>query len=263
MRDIVFLGKQETGSKLAAFCAHALLALEILIHPRALPLMDAPVGKSSASDGGFDHKHEKHNMSSFSRGDLGSINDLDDYDDDLYRSWLGDEPATEDNNATRHVENQDNSLRSSTEQAVVEKNLVDEHLRGDVVAEASQEKMQVADVEMVSTDREANVGSHQDPASVVLTEASNQDVRLASGSSHGNDLSASTGLVHGSFSSYETEPGKGVAVSSNDANLNKDTGSASGSFGVSLKDQVLSYDSDSTSIDSLPDIVDADPDSDD
>ena len=258
MLEIVFLGKQETGTKLATFCAHALLALEILIHPRSLPLVDAPVTKSSALDGGFDDNHQTPNMSSFSRGDLGTINDLDD-DDDLYNSWLGDGPAMEDNNATKHVENQDNSLRGPMEQAVAENNLGDEQVRGRVDAEGSQEKMHIADVEMASTDREANV----DPASVVLTGASMQDVRLTSGSSQASDLGASTNLVPGTFSSFEMEPVKAVSVLSNDTNLNKDTGGTSGNFGVSLKDQILSYDSDSTSIDSLPDIVDADPDSDD
>ncbi|CAK9309947.1 unnamed protein product [Citrullus colocynthis] len=33
-------GKQENGTKLAEFCAHALLAIEVLIHPRVLPLLD-------------------------------------------------------------------------------------------------------------------------------------------------------------------------------------------------------------------------------
>ncbi|XP_022956971.1 proline-, glutamic acid- and leucine-rich protein 1-like isoform X1 [Cucurbita moschata] len=41
-------GKQENGSKLAEFCAHALLAMEVLIHPRVLPLSDfLPVRLSS------------------------------------------------------------------------------------------------------------------------------------------------------------------------------------------------------------------------
>ncbi|KAL0538644.1 hypothetical protein IC582_022795 [Cucumis melo] len=33
-------GKQENGTKLGEFCAHALLAMEVLIHPRVLPLSD-------------------------------------------------------------------------------------------------------------------------------------------------------------------------------------------------------------------------------
>ncbi|KAL5724950.1 hypothetical protein ACHQM5_008150 [Ranunculus cassubicifolius] len=45
-------GKQETGTKLAEFCAHALLALEVLLHPRALPLGDYSYGNSNAFDEG-------------------------------------------------------------------------------------------------------------------------------------------------------------------------------------------------------------------
>ncbi|XP_022150577.1 proline-, glutamic acid- and leucine-rich protein 1 isoform X2 [Momordica charantia] len=42
-------GKQESGTKLAEFCAHALLAMEVLIHPRVLPLSDfLPVHLSSS-----------------------------------------------------------------------------------------------------------------------------------------------------------------------------------------------------------------------
>ncbi|KAL6276805.1 hypothetical protein ACE6H2_020406 [Prunus campanulata] len=43
-------GKQETGTKLAEFCAHALLALEVLMHPRVLPLADF-ANAPSLSDG--------------------------------------------------------------------------------------------------------------------------------------------------------------------------------------------------------------------
>ncbi|XP_071707764.1 uncharacterized protein [Rutidosis leptorrhynchoides] len=34
-------GAQEKGTKVAEFCAHALLCLEVLIHPRAIPLIDS------------------------------------------------------------------------------------------------------------------------------------------------------------------------------------------------------------------------------
>ncbi|KAG7012950.1 hypothetical protein SDJN02_25703 [Cucurbita argyrosperma subsp. argyrosperma] len=46
--DLFRRGKQELGTKLPEFCAHALLALEVLIHPRVLPLSDfSPVHLSS------------------------------------------------------------------------------------------------------------------------------------------------------------------------------------------------------------------------
>ncbi|VVA31956.1 PREDICTED: proline- glutamic [Prunus dulcis] len=48
--DIFRRGKQETGTKLAEFCAHALLAFEVLMHPRVLPLADF-ANAPSLSDG--------------------------------------------------------------------------------------------------------------------------------------------------------------------------------------------------------------------
>lgn len=36
----VIAGKQQTGTKLAEFCAHAMLTLEVLIHPKTYPLVD-------------------------------------------------------------------------------------------------------------------------------------------------------------------------------------------------------------------------------
>ncbi|KAM6600587.1 hypothetical protein CsatA_020196 [Cannabis sativa] len=43
-------GKQEIGTKLAEFCAHALLALEVLLHPRALSVDDFSTMKSKSDE---------------------------------------------------------------------------------------------------------------------------------------------------------------------------------------------------------------------
>ncbi|KAJ4977282.1 hypothetical protein NE237_002388 [Protea cynaroides] len=43
-------GKQETGTKLAEFCAHAILVFGVLIHPRALPLGDFTSGSHDVFD---------------------------------------------------------------------------------------------------------------------------------------------------------------------------------------------------------------------
>ncbi|XP_030966472.1 uncharacterized protein LOC115987139 [Quercus lobata] len=85
-------GKQETGTKLAEFCAHALLALEVLIHPRALPLTDfSPTScyseqvkfSGSMYSGGLNHGGP---FTSGIQGIRDNISDLD--HDDLYESWL-------------------------------------------------------------------------------------------------------------------------------------------------------------------------------
>ncbi|KAA8534550.1 hypothetical protein F0562_032067 [Nyssa sinensis] len=49
--ELFHRGMQETGTKLAEFCAHALLALEVLVHPRALPLIDFPSANYKSDDG--------------------------------------------------------------------------------------------------------------------------------------------------------------------------------------------------------------------
>jgi hypothetical protein len=52
-------GKQQTGTKLAEFCAHAMLTLEVLIHPRALPLVDyVPPNNDTFGEAQFSFGHE-------------------------------------------------------------------------------------------------------------------------------------------------------------------------------------------------------------
>ncbi|KAF3772533.1 hypothetical protein EJ110_NYTH57678 [Nymphaea thermarum] len=47
-------GKQEAGTQIADFCAHALLALESLIHPRSLQLISPPLGGNGDFSQRFD-----------------------------------------------------------------------------------------------------------------------------------------------------------------------------------------------------------------
>ncbi|KAD7479937.1 hypothetical protein E3N88_03073 [Mikania micrantha] len=90
-------GKQETGTKVAEFCAHALMALEVLIHPRAIPLID--FGSSieypdNRVKNRFMEKYtysgaQKHNV--FSGGtSRNEPEDPESEDDDLYEKWVND-----------------------------------------------------------------------------------------------------------------------------------------------------------------------------
>ncbi|RWR72605.1 proline-, glutamic acid- and leucine-rich protein 1-like protein isoform X2 [Cinnamomum micranthum f. kanehirae] len=84
-------GRQETGTRLAEFCAHALLALEVLIHPRALPLSDVPSGNRNMAGEGFNHRFpfsSSQNPNLHFSGGMPSEYDLEP-EDDLYDSWLG------------------------------------------------------------------------------------------------------------------------------------------------------------------------------
>ncbi|KAH9657416.1 RIX1 domain-containing protein [Citrus sinensis] len=81
-------GKQQAGRMLAGFCASALLALEVLIHPRFLPLERFPcrILENIHSGGQKQSTSGMHGT-----GQRAS----DSFDDDLYETWFGDGHPTE------------------------------------------------------------------------------------------------------------------------------------------------------------------------
>lgn len=95
--ELFHRGMQETGTKVAEFCAHALLTLEVLIHPRALPLIDIAFSVEYPVNGvknGFMENNtysgvQKHNLYSG-----GTSRNGPDYpeseEDDLYEKWVKD-----------------------------------------------------------------------------------------------------------------------------------------------------------------------------
>ncbi|KAI3793537.1 hypothetical protein L1987_36156 [Smallanthus sonchifolius] len=103
-------GKQETGTKLAEFCAHALMALEVLIHPRTIPLIDFgssieyPVSgvKNRFMENYTYSGAQKHNV--FPGGtSRNEPENPESEDDDLYEKWVKDSdgnqpPVTEQEN---------------------------------------------------------------------------------------------------------------------------------------------------------------------
>ncbi|PWA84735.1 hypothetical protein CTI12_AA083560 [Artemisia annua] len=95
-------GKQGVGSKLAEFCAHALMTLEVLIHPRAIPLIDfgssieySPNdGKNMFMDNNLYFSSQKHNPISAGTSKNGFENPESE-EDDLYEKWVKDNDANE------------------------------------------------------------------------------------------------------------------------------------------------------------------------
>lgn len=75
-------GMKETGTRLAEFCAHALLALDVLIHPRALSLIDFDSVNRSFPENIYPD-FQKSNIS------FSGPNEPDLDNDELYKSWLG------------------------------------------------------------------------------------------------------------------------------------------------------------------------------
>ncbi|KAI3458851.1 hypothetical protein Pfo_015514 [Paulownia fortunei] len=94
-------GMQETGTKLGEYCGHALLALEVLIHPRALPLLDL---HSSADE--YKVLSHKSRDTVYPSGDrqisiyhAGTLRkgpgEPESEDDDLNENWLGNDDELE------------------------------------------------------------------------------------------------------------------------------------------------------------------------
>ncbi|XP_011076916.1 uncharacterized protein LOC105161048 [Sesamum indicum] len=99
-------GMQETGTKLAEYCGHALLALELLIHPRALPLLDLHSSTNEYKVLGPKirdtvHPSRDRQISTYQAGP----GDPESEDDDLYENWLGNDDYLE----TQATERQQNA----------------------------------------------------------------------------------------------------------------------------------------------------------
>lgn len=137
----VSAGIKETGTKVAEFCAHALLGLEVLIHPRSLPVIDL----TSTNDNPFDRLNRRFPESiysgsqnldtSFSGGPPAKgPTDPDSDEDNLYESWLanGDEadvviaekPLVTFNEAgnslAEKVQEESESIRGSRDEVMIE-----------------------------------------------------------------------------------------------------------------------------------------------
>ncbi|XP_010694706.1 uncharacterized protein LOC104907471 isoform X3 [Beta vulgaris subsp. vulgaris] len=94
--ELFHKGKQNTGTKVAEFCAQALLALEVLVHPRALSLIDMSLPNGSCySSGMIDFGGPKHKVphkdSTLSTGH-GNSHDVYDFLNDIY---MEDDPGSE------------------------------------------------------------------------------------------------------------------------------------------------------------------------
>ncbi|XVF41312.1 hypothetical protein PTKIN_Ptkin01aG0270500 [Pterospermum kingtungense] len=91
-------GKQEAGIKVAGFCSYALLALEVLIHPRALPLDDFYSAYHNSADGAS-HRFPEITHFSGQKQDTMFFNGMrttkqsaaESHHDDLYDRWLQNE----------------------------------------------------------------------------------------------------------------------------------------------------------------------------
>ncbi|KAI7758066.1 hypothetical protein M8C21_017372 [Ambrosia artemisiifolia] len=91
-------GKQETGTKIAEFCAHALMALEVLIHPRAIPLIDFGSSIEYPVNGVKNRFMENYTYSGAQNHNVFSVGasrnepeSPESEEDDLYDKWVKDD----------------------------------------------------------------------------------------------------------------------------------------------------------------------------
>ncbi|WOL18805.1 proline-, glutamic acid- and leucine-rich protein 1 [Canna indica] len=265
-------GKLEAGTKVAAFCAHALLALEVLIHPRALPLVDIQGSKTIGE--GFNQRYpgnmfyssQKPNVPAFTMGNLGARNEMDgdddddDDDDDELNGWFG---AGEEE---RPVQLLKTSI--SEKPAGVGSERVQQTMK------VSQEPLKKHEVEISCTSKEINMDEpnkadeHNSRIAIIddcdkpSSDEGNVAVQISTEAMVTENVGASmSDTMEGKFPGNSGVPSVEVGTVSNEM-MPADNASKTLDVSDKGKDSMLTYDSDSGSLNSLPDIVDADPDTD-
>ncbi|RVW46589.1 hypothetical protein CK203_067166 [Vitis vinifera] len=246
-QQLVFsmFGKQETGTRLAEFCTHALLALEVLIHPRALPLEDFPTVNRKSFDNGANNKYPENY--------------------DLYDKWLGsddeiDIPVTDPSKNRNNVDDASEAFRDHQTEKLPS---VDGASSPKVAKKIDHRSAATgADMREGGTEEEIMVESHQFPESISQEESTFPAVISASTSTKieiGKVASDSGALDPGDS---EIATGNDVLVAKGDSfAIQGENASTAVSNSERSKGLVSELDNES-SMDSFPDIVDADPDSD-
>ncbi|XP_026386237.1 proline-, glutamic acid- and leucine-rich protein 1-like [Papaver somniferum] len=252
-------GKQETGTKLAEFCAHALRALEVLIHPRALPMTDFSSTHETFGQGfNQDNIFSSSKQNRFSGGILGMTEP--DPDDDLYESWLGNGEETEAPVKNTDQEMKDAMVEPSTKEIQLTatdypagkgdgKGVAEEEKRDKFVVES--ERAQAPSGGDVGTTGEAvmeptisvGVGERENKTTnkVIVAESSALDPNSKDGVTtvmEGNQMKSSKGVISAAVPSGDTPKT------------------------LSWKQIERQPGDDDSDLDSCPDIVYADPDSD-
>ncbi|KDP35790.1 hypothetical protein JCGZ_10426 [Jatropha curcas] len=250
-------GRQETGTKLSEFCSYALLALEVLIHPRALPLVKIPPANSSLEvNHGFPETlytgSQKHNTP-FSSGirEMGFVSP--DSDDELYESWLGGSNETDtpmdgkakNTNSEKHSENLGVQWRENI--SAVATADVEMQSDGDEIIVKSQQ------VQESTMQLQELVSSRGAAVPVVTNDCTGTEVELTR-----------VGSKTGALVSTDEE------MAPSEADITDKCNESAPIMGTTYKLSsapksiaVFAYESDrDSSAESVPDIVDADPDSD-
>ncbi|CAI0420652.1 unnamed protein product [Linum tenue] len=226
-------GRQETGTNISYFCAHALLALEVLVHPRALPLIDS---------------HLKNSHDEVEENTMYRIDDI------LHQRWI--DGTKENEGSPDNVERQTNMEETPCE------TLSTVHQSGEKtsVGNAEAEIRPGNDEMMVDVRQPNNEIAPGDRTSVGNAEAkkrSGNDAMMGVLGKPNNETAQLQDFA--SIGSAEDDDSVAPGDKSTELDYNRDVALASPKRAAAIG---VDVESDNESIDSMPDIKDVDPDSD-
>ncbi|KAH1055364.1 hypothetical protein J1N35_033429 [Gossypium stocksii] len=256
-------GKQEAGMKLAQFCAYALFALEVLIHPRALPLDDFYSACHKSTDGASNRFLEniysgcqKQNTSFLSSLQRTEQVGVESHDDDLYDRWLQNENENQNKKENENITVEDMKDHTSRPNDSSFTNVLEVREQEPAAANADVHMRTENEIVVQPWHLEESVPKAQEVASAkaVMSSAVGTDPE-------GSEIESKMPLYasdrlndtnHDMFSFVDKVEGfDNVAGKTSSTFPNAEKGSSS----------MVHLDSDS-SMDSFPGIVDADPDTD-
>ncbi|KAJ0101543.1 hypothetical protein Patl1_05894 [Pistacia atlantica] len=239
-------GKQQAGTKLAAFCAHALLTLEVLIHPRGLPMERFPASTYNSLDK-VNNRFPENVYSGGQKHNTQGPPDSDD-DDDLYHKWVGNDNIGEASALSPSKKTKDIPFETWTG------NLSMAGSSGTKILEGSKEQLVMG---MRSNEDEVVVESQQFQESIgQFQEHVTDDLK-------GPILGTKRTVPDGGLDNKEHEVAstEDFLTDKQDGLTNVGGKVAGASSSDKGKSSVFDLDDDS-SMDSFPDIVNGDPDSD-
>jgi len=249
----VIAGKQQTGTKLAEFCAHAMLTLEVLIHPRALPLVDyVPPNNNTYDEVHFNFRDEYVSRNHTTPFGLHQTEPLDGVNN-MFADYL----ANGDDDMGGLWKENTKDAKKSSEMATPLPSSANIQERSEMITETTT----CADVEMRTVENETvsksdnpgeSVMHFQEPATCTTSNPSVIDIRGDPATdTEAKRIVSDSAIAHDEANHVELASRSRSSAQSSDTNMLQQ-------FEFKL-DNGNSVDDDD---DPFPDIVDGDPDSD-
>lgn len=238
-------GSREIGTKVAECCAHAILALEVLIHPRALPLLDLQSMDNNYEVGkkwfpGNVHTNDRAANNTFHIGTSRKASvEPDSYNDDLYADWMRNgedlDTVAADPGKDTDISNRPTETRK----------------------DPSSVKLPSFDTTAVKVSESSTLEEVVPITAAKKSPMDRNEVMVESTSKHSEEIlpSKSNVVSLGSKNIVDNASRKEVAEAS-------DAGFAFPLMMNLDKGKELMHESDNESMESIPDIVDVEPDSD-